>query len=394
MVAMIDPLYARPRIAAARRESGKTPIMEALFVFDAGAAMIDFRSDTVTRPTAAMKQAMFEAPLGDDVFGDDPTVNRLQALAADMLGFEAGLFAPSGTQTNLIALMTHCKRGEEAIVGQQWHTYRWEAGGMAVLGSVQPQPLPHQPDGTIALDDIEGAIKPDDPHFARTRLVVVENTHHGRLLPLAWMRDVQALAKRHGLRTHVDGARIFNAAVALAQRQGSDPLDAARELCRGYDSISVCLSKGLGAPVGSLLLGSQTFIAEARRVRKMLGGAMRQAGVLAAAGIHALQHHVHRLADDHALAQQLSAGLAEAAAGNARLAAATTVHPAQTNMVFVDVDAAVADDLVAHLQANGVLLTSGAYRGGDRLLKRLRWVTHLDVSPDHVREAVGLVARF
>ncbi|HYD81931.1 MAG TPA: GntG family PLP-dependent aldolase, partial [Paucimonas sp.] len=221
--------------------------------------MIDFRSDTVTRPTPAMKQAMFDAPLGDDVFGDDPTVLRLQQLAADMLGFEAGLFMPSGTQSNLAALMTHCRRGEEAIVGQQWHTYRWEAGGMAVLGSIQPQPLPHRADGTIAPDDIEAAIKPDDPHFARTRLVVIENTHHGRLLPLSYMREVRALAQRRGLQTHIDGARIFNAAVAHAAEQGTDPMAAARELCQGYDSMSVCLSKGLGAPVGSVLLGTRAF---------------------------------------------------------------------------------------------------------------------------------------
>jgi threonine aldolase len=356
--------------------------------------MIDFRSDTVTRPTAAMKQAMFDAPLGDDVFGDDPTVLRLQELAAEMLGFEAGLFAPSGTQTNLIALMTHCKRGEEAIVGQQWHTYRWEAGGMAVLGSIQPQPLAHQPDGTIALADIEGAIKPDDPHFARTRLITVENTHHGRLLPLTWMRDVQALAKKHGLQAHVDGARIFNAAVALAAEQGGDPLAAARDLCRGYDSVSVCLSKGLGAPVGSVLLGSKTFIAEARRARKMLGGGMRQAGLLAAAGIHALQHHVHRLADDHALAIELSRGLSETAAANARLAPHTTVRAAQTNMVFMDIDADIADALVAHLQANDVRVTAGTQRTGDHMVKRLRWVTHLDVDRDDVRQVLEIVARF
>ena len=356
--------------------------------------MIDFRSDTVTQPTAAMKQAMFDAPLGDDVFGDDPTVNRLQAMAAEMLGYEAGLFAPSGTQTNLIALMTHCKRGEEAIVGQQWHTYRWEAGGMAVLGSIQPQPLAHQPDGTIALADIEGAIKPDDQHFARTRLVVVENTHHGRLLPLSWMRDVQALADKHGLQTHIDGARLFNAAVALAQEQGSDPIGAARELCRGYDSVSVCLSKGLGAPVGSLLLGSKAFIAEARRTRKMLGGSMRQAGMLAAAGIHALQHHVHRLADDHALAAELSNGLAGIVTANAKLAQCTTVHPAQTNMVFVDIQADVADGLVAHLKANDILATASTQRTGDRTVKRLRWVTHLDIDRNDVQRALEIVARF
>src|SRR6478672_1434883 len=191
--------------------------------------MSDFRSDTVTQPTAAMKAAMLAAPLGDDVFNDDPSVHRLQDLAASMLGFEAALFAPSGTQTNLIALMTHCGRGDEAIVGQQWHTYRWEAGGMAVLGSIQPQPLEHQPDGTIALADIEAAIKPDDPHFARTRLVVIENTTGGKPLPLPYMRDVQQLAQRRGLRSHIDGARLFNAAVALT-KEGGDPAATAKEI--------------------------------------------------------------------------------------------------------------------------------------------------------------------
>jgi len=355
---------------------------------------MDFRSDTVTRPTAAMKAAMFDAELGDDVFGDDPTVNRLQAMAADMLDFEAGLYLPSGTQSNLVALMTHCRRGDEAIVGQQWHTYRWEAGGMAVLGSIQPQPLPHQPDGTIALEDIESAIKPDDPHFARTRLVVVENTHHGRLLPLAYMQDVAALAKKHGLAAHIDGARIFNAAAALAQQQGGDPYDAVRALCRGYDSVSVCLSKGLGAPVGSVLLGSKPFIAEARRARKMVGGGMRQAGLLAAAGIHALEHHVRRLADDHALAARIETGLAESVAAHAKLGGRAVVHPAQTNMVFMDVDGEIADAFLAHLAAHGVRVTAGYVKAGALSMKRLRWVAHLDVGQDDVRRALEIVRAF
>src|SRR5690554_4985267 len=216
--------------------------------------ILDFRSDTVTQPSPEMKRAMIEAPLGDDVLGDDPTVNRLQEMAADMLGFEAALFAPSGTQTNTIAMMCHCARGEEAIVGQQWHTYRWETGGMAVLGSIHPQPLENQPDGTIALGDIEGAIKIDDPHFARTRLVVLENTTGGKVLPPAYLRDVLALARRRGLSTHIDGARLFNAAVAGAEAEGGDPVAHAHSLVDGWDSLSLCLSKGLGAPVGSLVL--------------------------------------------------------------------------------------------------------------------------------------------
>jgi threonine aldolase len=354
--------------------------------------MSDFRSDTVTQPTPAMRQAMLEAPLGDDVFGDDPSVNRLQELAADMLGFEAALFAPSGTQTNLIALMTHCQRGDEAIVGQQWHTYRWEAGGMAVLGSIQPQPLDNQPDGTIALADIEAAIKPDDPHFAKTRLVVLENTTGGKVLPLSYMREVNALAKRHGLRTHIDGARLFNAAVA--QAEGGDPVQQARAICASYDSVSLCLSKGLGAPVGSLLLGSTDFIRQARRVRKMLGGAMRQAGVLAAAGIHALQHHVHRMADDHANARLLAEGLAAAVATHPKLEGKAIAHPAQTNIVFFDIETSLAETFLPHLAQHNVRVTSGYYRIKERAMTRLRWVTHLDVQRADVERALEVVAAF
>jgi threonine aldolase len=218
--------------------------------------MHDFRSDTVTRPTAAMRTVMAHAEVGDDVYGDDPSVNRLEAFAADMLGYEAAVFGTSGTQTNLMGLLAHCERGEEAIVGQQWHTYRWEAGGMAVLGSIQPQPLEHAPDGTIALAAIEAAIKPDDPHYARTRLVCMENTTGGRVLPMDYLRDVRALATRRGLSTHLDGARLLNAAVEVARRRASgeragdtrgdqhtDPRLVAREICTNFDSVSMCLSK-------------------------------------------------------------------------------------------------------------------------------------------------------
>lgn len=377
-------------IAGPRAESGKIDRTE----LKPDPTMIDFRSDTVTRPSAAMKQAMIEAPLGDDVFGDDPSVNALQAMAAEMLGFDAALFAPSGTQTNLIALMTHCQRGDEAIVGQQWHTYRWEGGGMAVLGSIQPQPLEHQADGSIALADIEAAIKPDDAHFARTRLVVLENTTGGKVLPLQYMHDVAALAKRRGLQAHIDGARLMNAAVAQASATGTDPLLQAKALCRGFDSVSLCLSKGLGAPVGSLLLGSHEFIARARRPRKMLGGGMRQAGLLAAAGMFALQNNVHRLADDHANAALLAHGLGEIARHHPRLAGKLFAHPPQTNIVFVDVGVDIAQEFSAHLAAHEVHATSGLYRTGASVMQRFRWVTHLDIRRSDVERSLEIVAKF
>ncbi|HUG25168.1 low-specificity L-threonine aldolase, partial [Piscinibacter sp.] len=253
--------------------------------------IVDLRSDTVTRPTPAMRDAMLRADVGDDVFGDDPSVNALQEHVAGLFGKEAALFVPSGTQSNLCAIMSHCQRGDEYIVGQMAHTYRWEGGGAAVLGSVQPQPLDHQPDGTLALADVEAAIKPDDAHFARTRLLALENTWGGKALPMAYIADATALARRRGLATHLDGARLFNAAVKLGV-----PV---REIARHFDTVSVCFSKGLGAPVGSALVGPRDLVLQARRWRKMLGGGMRQAGILAAAGIHALEHHVQRLAEDH-----------------------------------------------------------------------------------------------
>src|SRR4051812_43393562 len=266
---------------------------------------VDLRSDTVTRPSAAMRAAMAGAEVGDDVFGDDPTVIALQAKAAQMLGVEAALFFPSGTQSNLAALMSHCQRGDEYLVGQEAHTYRYEAGGGAVLASVQPQPIANRPDGTMDLVDLEAAIKPDDPHFARTRLLALENTLGGKVIARQWQADALALAKRRGLATHLDGARIFNAAV----RRGAP----ASELCSGFDSVSACLSKGLGAPAGSVLAGKREFIGRAVRARKILGGGMRQAGIVAAAGLYALEHNVERLADDHANAVRLGTLLAEIA---------------------------------------------------------------------------------
>jgi threonine aldolase len=331
---------------------------------------IDLRSDTVTRPTAAMRAAMLDAPLGDDVFADDPTVNALQARIAELLGKEAALFVPTGTQSNLVAIMSHCQRGDEYIVGQMAHTYRWEGGGAAVLGSVQPQPLEHQADGTLALADIEAAIKPDDSHFARSRLLALENTLGGKVMPMAYLAEATALARRHDLTTHLDGARLFNAAVAL----GGDAYANAREIARHFDTVSVCFSKGLGAPVGSALVGPRELIQRAHRWRKMLGGGMRQSGLLAAAALHAMDHHIARLADDHALAKRLAEGLA----GLPGL----SVEPPQTNIVFADLHGPRAAGLMAHLKARGVLATG---------LYKLRFVTHLDVDADGVDRAVAAV---
>lgn len=332
--------------------------------------MIDLRSDTVTQPTKAMREAMMAAPLGDDVFGDDPSVNRLQEDLAARLGFEAALFMPTGTQSNLCALMAHCQRGDEYLVGQMAHTYRWEGGGAAVLGSIQPQPLPHQPDGSLLLADIEANIKPDDAHFARTRLLTLENTIGGKVLPMDYLAAASALAQRRGLARHLDGARLFNAAVAV---DAADPYAAARRICSHFDSVSVCFSKGLGAPVGSVLCGSRDFIKAAHRWRKMAGGGMRQAGLLAAAAHHALDHHVRRLADDHALARRLAEGLA----GVPGLA----VETPQTNIVFADVaDAERAAGLLPFLKERGVLATG---------LYRLRFVTHLDVDAAGVDRAIA-----
>ncbi|MDH4392838.1 MAG: low-specificity L-threonine aldolase [Aquabacterium sp.] len=336
---------------------------------------IDLRSDTVTRPTPAMRAAMAAAELGDDVFGDDPAVNALQDHIAALLGKQAALFMPSGTQSNLCALMAHCGRGDEYLVGQHAHTYKYEAGGAAVLGSIQPQPIAHQADGTLALTDIAAAIKPDDMHFACTRLLTLENTFGGRVLPLDWQRAATALARQHGLATHLDGARLFNAAVACAPQHGGDALAAARAIAGLYDSVSVCFSKGLGAPVGSALVGSQQLIARARRHRKMLGGGLRQAGVLAAAASHALAHHVDRLADDHANARRLAEGLAG-------LPGVAVVAP-DTNIVFLDLAPAIDGAAGVRRAADqGVLLTGG---------QRLRLVTHLDVSAAQIDQAVQVL---
>ena len=331
--------------------------------------IVDLRSDTVTRPTAAMREVIAAAAVGDDVFGDDPTVNALQEHVAAMLAKEAALFVTSGTQGNLCALLSHCQRGDEALVGQLAHTYRYEGGGGAVLGGIQPQPLPQQDDGTLALADIAAAIKPDDEHFARTRLLCLENTWNGKVLPLSYLAQATALARGRGLAAHLDGARLFNAVVA-----SGTPV---REIARHFDSVSVCFSKGLGAPVGSALAGSNDFIARARRARKMLGGGMRQAGLLAAAAMYALDHHIERLADDHANAERLAAGLARIPG--------ITVVPSQTNIVFANVEGGRTEALLSHLKQRGVLATG---------LIGLRFVTHLDVEAPGVDRAVSAVEEF
>jgi len=323
--------------------------------------IIDLRSDTVTKPTAAMRAAMANAEVGDDVYGEDPTVNRLQALAADMFGKEAALFASSGTQSNLLAVMSHCERGDEYIVGQLAHTYRYEGGGAAVFGSIQPQPLDFQEDGTLDLDEVARAIKPNDFHFARTRLLCLENTHEGKVLPLNYLAEAASLARNHHLSIHLDGARIFNAAVKLGV-----PV---REIARHFDTVSFCLSKGLGAPVGSLLVGPSAVIDKARRWRKVLGGGMRQAGILAAAGILALTRHVDRLAEDHENAKRLAEGLAQIEK--------LGIDPdkVQTNMVFFTLEKSVFTALQYHLKEQGILIS-----GRDKV----RLVTHLDVTREDV----------
>jgi threonine aldolase len=333
--------------------------------------MIDLRSDTVTRPTPAMLKAMTEAELGDDVFDDDPTVDRLEALVAETLGKEASMFVPSGTQSNLAALMTHCARGDEYLVGQQAHTYLFEGGGGATLAGLQPQPIDQEDDGTLDLDKLAKLIKPDDYHYARTRLLCLENTTWGKVLPQDYLAKAKAFTDEHGLALHLDGARIFNAAV----EQGIT----AAEIAAPFDSVSVCLSKGLGCPVGSVLAGSSDFVKEARRWRKMLGGGMRQSGILAAAGIHALQHNIDRLADDHANARILAEGLA-AIDG-------IEVASAQTNMVFATVAEDKITGLAEHLKQHGILIMAP-------IAGSLRLVTHLDVDPDAIRTAVSVFSEY
>jgi threonine aldolase len=333
--------------------------------------VIDLRSDTVTQPSRAMRAAMAAADVGDDVYGEDPTVNRLEAMAAEILGKEAALFVVSGTQSNLLALLAHCERGDEYIVGQQGHTYKYEGGGAAVLGSIQPQPLDYEPDGSLELARVEAAIKPDDPHFARTRLLCLENTQGGKVLSLEYLEQARRFTRSRGLGLHLDGARIFNAAVHLGVPVA--------EIGRNFDSVSVCLSKGLGAPVGSVLCGTRELIGKARRWRKVVGGGMRQAGLLAAAGIYALEHNVERLAQDHENARLLAEGLAGIDA--VKLAPGG----AQTNMVYIAIEPQRSLKLRDYLKDRGMLISGQG---------TIRLVTHLDVDRADIDRFIGTVKEF
>ena len=323
---------------------------------------IDFRSDTVTQPSPAMRQAMANAAVGDDVYGDDPTVNELERWAAERHGFEAALFCSSGTQANLLGLMAHCERGDEYLCGQQAHNYKFEGGGAAVLGSIQPQPIENLPDGTLPFDKLAAAIKPDDSHFARTRLLSLENTINGKVLPLSYLAEARTFVDQHGLSLHLDGARVYNAVAAL-------DVDIT-EIVKYFDSFTICLSKGLGAPVGSLLLGNQAFIKKARRWRKVLGGGMRQAGILAAAGKIALQENTARLKVDHDNARYLAEQLTTVPGFSAK------PELVQTNILFAKVDNGINQaQLLSTLKEKGILLSQG---------NPMRFVTHLDVNREDI----------
>ncbi|MFM5324030.1 low-specificity L-threonine aldolase [Aeromonas veronii] len=332
---------------------------------------IDLRSDTVTQPTDAMRQAMLHAEVGDDVYGEDPGVNALEAYGARLLGKQAALFVPSGTMSNLLAVMSHCQRGEGAILGNAAHIYRYEAQGSAVLGSVALQPMPMQRDGTLAFDDIKAALAPDDAHFVQTRLICLENTHNGKVLPLSYLQEMGAFVAERGLKLHLDGARLFNAAVA-----SETPVEV---IAAPFDSISICLSKGLGAPVGSLLVGSHDFIARARRLRKMLGGGMRQAGILAQAGLFALEQHVTRLADDHRRAKRLAEGLA------ALPGIELDLSLVQSNMVFLRLREGESAPLLAFMKERGILFSGYG---------ELRLVTHLQINDDDIEEVIDAFTEY
>lgn len=332
---------------------------------------IDLRSDTVTQPTDAMRQVMLHAQVGDDVYGEDPGVNALEEYAASRLGKEAALFVPSGTMSNLLGVLSHCQRGEEALLGNGAHIYRYEAMGSAVLGSVALNPVPMQADGTLAFSDLKQAIKPDDPHFAQARLLCLENTHNGKVLPLNYLHQARNFVDEHGLKLHLDGARVANAAVASGVSLA--------ELAAPFDSVSLCLSKGLGAPVGSVLVGDGALIQRARRLRKMVGGGMRQAGFLAAAGQFALEHQFERLADDHRRARRLAEGLA------ALPGIALDLGQVQTNMLFLQLTQGESSSLLAFMKERGILFSGYG---------EMRLVTHLQITDDDVAEVIDAFSEY
>lgn len=333
--------------------------------------IIDLRSDTVTKPCDAMRRAMASADVGDDVYGEDPTVIRLEAELAALAGHEAGLFFPSGTQSNLVALFSHCQRGDEYIVGQNAHTYKYEAGGAAVLGSIQPQPIEHASDGTIPLDKITAAIKANDFHFARSKLLALENTIGGKIIPQSYIAKARDLAREYNLVFHLDGARAFNASVGQGEELA--------QITSQFDSVSLCLSKGLGAPIGSVLVADTAVIEDARRWRKMVGGGMRQAGVLAAAGLYAINNNVSRLADDHARAQRLADGLL----GIDGLT--VEGQKAHTNMVYLSAKKEQGSLLVKACQDQGLLFTGSEVS---------RLVVHKDIDDRMIEQAILVIQRY
>ena len=331
--------------------------------------IVDFRSDTVTTPSEDMRKAMYSAEVGDDVYGDDITVNRLERMIAEMTGYEEALFVSSGTQSNLLAVMSHCERGDEFIAGQTAHCYVHEGGGAAVLGSIQPQPVNFESDGTISLKTVKSKIKPDDFHYAKTKLFCLENTQDGKVLPLDYLEEVADFATENRLPVHLDGARVFNASVSL----GVD----VREICNPFDTVSVCLSKGLGAPVGSLLCGPSDLIKKARRWRKVLGGGMRQAGIIAAGGTYALENNIQRLDVDHRNAELMKDKLSEIDE--------IEITSAETNMVFCRFKNNDSDALSEYLRKEGIIM-----KGGDDV----RFVTHLDISEEDIIRFTEFVKKF
>lgn len=336
--------------------------------------IIDLRSDTVTKPSKAMLDAMMRAEVGDDVYGEDPTVKKLESMMAEQAGMEAGLFASSGTQTNLLGILSHCERGDEYIVGQKAHTYLSEGGGAAVLGSIQPQPIDFEQDGSLSLEKVFMAIKPIDDHYARTRLLCLENTTNGKVLPLSYLDDVRSFCQINGLASHLDGARVFNAAVKQQVEL--------RRISQAFDSISICLSKGLGAPVGSVLCGTKELIKTARRWRKVLGGGMRQAGILAAAGIYALENNINRLVEDHENAQLLALGLSTIDEIE------VDIDALQTNIFFIKAPPEYAK-LCEYLLHQGILFPRQANK-----MNLIRLVTHLDVSKKDIEQVINAVKNY